>query len=700
MDRQPVGSRTSAMEGRGGREPREDREDRACKPSSALIKAIESDKKKIEQLLILVKNADPERREALLEEIAINQGSVQIPNDQLLFLKYSDISYRGSNNEDRNATSSTSQLSKVSNNIRKDEAEEFDQDLSADMLDTSPFVSVDEQGHIGIFGPSSGFHNNTNTSQKLGSSPQGVRSELIANAVIQRQKEYELMRHGDFDGVPAELAIHLLDIHWNRQHHSFLLTYRPAFTKDLMNGGPYYSRFLLNAIFAAAAKYSDRVELRDDPADPRTAGDSYLRRCKQLLTEDLIFEQSTIPTIVGLLLLGSACVSRGEISKGWIYTGLATRMAYDLGLHLDVQKPSLRPEDMEIRRRVFWGTFISDKLQSLYMGRPVSIQLRDSQVSIELLDTMEELELWSPYVDTKLPTATQGSFEPIPIYSISTFQQLCLLSKLMTRIINRFYFIGAQASDAQASLQVLDRALVSWYKNLPSSLTFQPWSSDWSIASKAVTPNIMILHNGHLRSKSPPADSWKTCSMAASNITSVISRWKEIYTLRRAPYLIGYTAYVACTIHVRNAALQAGEKSHIMLLTTLGMLKELTTTNPGLQGTEKLIRNLMRVNGVGEIPAPSPSRSVDTLFTLDVGAIVRMFPDPLAQSQSQDQYIDPQLQSRHDAGGSSAHGYNANNPALFEQMANESGWNDFLTGFWTATTDADMHLQPYPEAVE
>ena len=591
-----------------------------------MIKAIESDKNRIEQLLILVKNADPEKRDALLKNITINEGSVHIQNDQLEFPEYSEVS-QGKRNEGTNVATRVSQPSKVSN-MHKDEAEEFDQDLTADVLDTSPFVSVDEQGHIGIFGPTSGFHNNTRTSPKLGSSSQEGHSELIANAVVQRQKEYELIRHTDFDGVPAELAIHLLDIHWNRQHHSFLLTYRPAFTKDLMNGGPYYSRFLLNAIFAAGAKYSDRIELRDDPADPQTAGDCYLRRCKQLLTEDSLLEQSTISTIVGLLLLGSACISRGEISKGWIHTGLATRMAYDLGLHLDVRKPGLKPEDVEIRRRVFWGAFISDKLQSLYMGRPVAIQLRDSQVSIELLDTMEELELWSPYVDPKIPTTS--SLAPIPIYSITTFQQLCLLSKLMTRIINRFYFVGAMASDAQASLQVLDRALVSWYAHLPPALTFQPWSADLAIGGKVVTPNIMILHStyhslvillhrpfisdGHLRSKSPPADSWKTCSTAASNITSVISRWKEVYTLRRAPYLIGYAAYVACTIHVRNAALQAGEKSHVMLLSTLGMLMEVAAINPGLLGTEKLIRNLMRVNGVGEIPGNSLSQYVCKIF--------------------------------------------------------------------------------------
>ena len=45
----------------------------------------------------------------------------------------------------------------------------------------------------------------------------------------------------DFDGVDPELAWHLLDLHWNRQHHAFMVTYRPAFMRDMASGGPYFS---------------------------------------------------------------------------------------------------------------------------------------------------------------------------------------------------------------------------------------------------------------------------------------------------------------------------------------------------------------------------------------------------------------------------------------------------------------------------
>ena len=99
-------------------------------------------------------------------------------------------------------------------------------------------------------------------------------------------------------------------------------------------------------------------------------------------------------------------------------------------------------------------------------------------------------------------------------------------------------------------------------------------------------------------------------------------------------------------------------------------------------------------NGYNDPVVQSPSGSVESFLTLDVDAIVRMFPNPLSPNQD----LNPQHQSRHDAVGSSAQSYNAS-PALFEQMASESRWNDFLTGFWSAT-DSDVHLQWYRDAME
>jgi len=164
----------------------------------------------------------------------------------------------------------------------------------------------------------------------------------------------------DFDGVDPELGMHLLSLHWNRQHHSFLITYRPALMRDMACGGPYFSKLLLNAIYFGVSKFSSRPEVRRDPADVRTAGWLFRQRFKKLLGEEL--DKSKITTIQALLVMTSSLFALGdERSAAWLYAGMAFRMIVDLGLHLDAPLlPNFRQpsdENLEIRRRVFWGAF-------------------------------------------------------------------------------------------------------------------------------------------------------------------------------------------------------------------------------------------------------------------------------------------------------------------------------------------------------
>lgn len=501
--------------------------------------------------------------------------------------------------------------------IQNKKSEEPSQDppgVSDEELDIANFVSVDDAGETCSFGPSSALHNSARNglgkiAYRSSTPVENVKNSLIANAALQRHLEHGLFKCPAIAEVPTELAMHLLNLHWDRQHHTFLLTYRPAVMRDLQCSGPYCSVFMLNAIFACCSKFSPRIEVREDPSDPSSAGLSFFKRCDELLANDSLLMRPHITTIVGLLLLGSTYNARGETSKGWLYTGYALRMVYDLGLHLDPKQTTDDPEEIEIKRRVFWGAFVCDKLQSLYMGRPVAINLTDSQVLHEFLDLYEETE---PF---QLPNLTTDPIsglpknigEAIPRYSVSAFLQLCLLSKVMTTIINRFYVAGATFSNAQSSLLKIEQALQKWRKELAPELDFQPWVSG---SIQVQTPNIMVLHNlyysliilvhrpfisdGHLRSSGTPSRSWEQCTSAAKCITNIASVYKLTYGLSGAPYVLAYTIYVACTIHVRNAASQNHKDEHLDLLKKgMECLDRLCTANPGVAKPVSSIKRLI-----------------------------------------------------------------------------------------------------------
>ncbi|KAG4443230.1 hypothetical protein IFR05_001273 [Cadophora sp. M221] len=611
---------------------------RACRtPSTTMINALSEEKLTLERCLIQLKLAAPKEREQMLGAIVVVNGKIDLSS--------CDAAKASSSRIDADLPDSTKPRD------GEERRESTGSDCDSDSFQPANYLSVDERGQVEVYGPTSALHGlspDSSAHEKSSRTNEPLRHQLIANALLQRQNEHNLLRLTTIGGEPAELALHLLDLHWNRQHHTFLLTYRPAIMRDLVTDGPYCSAFLLNAIFACVSKFSDRLEVRDNPSEPETVGKRFFSRCEELLASESLLSTSSIPTIVGLLLLGSTFNARGIASKGWLYTGYAMRMVYDLGLHLDCKAVGGNAEDVEIRRRVFWGAFICDKLNSLYLGRPFTFRSCDAHVPRDFMDTMEENELWTPYVDPKLPAHNTSLLPivPTPIHSISTFQQLCLLSKIMAKIINKFYVVGTTVDNARTYLQVVDDSLAAWYAALPPHLIFEPWAKDSPsfsspCPSPCPAPNILILlttynslvillHRpfvfGHLRQSSIPATSWKRCTTAARNITTIASAYQARYTLRRASYLLSYAVYVACTIHTRNTVASEELRSEdylSALLASLRCLDELTVPNSGVLSPASNIRRLMAANGIANIL--DNTWDVQTPKTQELEALCQMF---------------------------------------------------------------------------
>jgi hypothetical protein len=383
-----------------------------------------------------------------------------------------------------------------------------------DLHETSPVeihTVVQNEGRISVYGPSSTFHvpnshapnhqslstpGGSNPSRPRGRSPfmedeqstEETRCRLFANSALQLQKEWTYMteRRFDLDGLDFDTAWHLLQLHWNHHHLSYLLTYRPAIIHSLATGGPYVNKLLLNSIYFSSALNSDRKDLYDDPSDRQSLGRRFFLRIQQLVLPDL--ESSSIPSAVALIVIGSSLVSNGRQTAGWFYSGLGYRMMIDLGLHVNAHKlrisdpdpsqPQIRftDVDLELQRRVYWGAYINDKFQSLYFGRPPALTAVGIEPSRTCLDSFEELELWSPYVDAKTNSIPMA-YVPQPAYTLSTFHSFIQLAEIMSDVIDRLYSPKVQfvskctvLGDAHGLQKKLDR----WSENLPRHLRCDP----------------------------------------------------------------------------------------------------------------------------------------------------------------------------------------------------------------------------------
>lgn len=317
-----------------------------------------------------------------------------------------------------------------------------------------------------------------------------ARDRLISLAALSRQREIILCSNPsmttniDFDGVPMNMAMHLLDLHWNRLHLIYLQTYRPAIMDSLINNGPYVSKLLLNAIYLQSSLYSNRKGLKMDAQDPQTTGMAFYKRFKTLVVECI--DQPSMPTVVALLICGACLVPYGKHNAGWVYSGMAYRMMVDLGYHLNIPKTpeegakfGLSATDIEIRRRVYWGAYVSDKYQSLFLGRPPTVRESDSNTPQEYLDSIDEMAQWTPYIDPEAQPPTLGSpaYRPRPCYALSTFQSLLRLSMIAAQVIDNLYSVKSATTPQSILLQKkreLTAQLTHWNDNLPAHLRFDP----------------------------------------------------------------------------------------------------------------------------------------------------------------------------------------------------------------------------------
>jgi hypothetical protein len=651
------------------------------RPSAALIDSLKGEKAALEDALGRLKSADDAQRHVLLQSVTVQDGRVSLSDPGTISTTSSSQGrYPASVNQRRqqmqNQLLSDPGCAQPAPRTREAIAEDTNGEIndnnhdndSQDMEHANDVAmsSSEEEGAgamgepkltnrshpardsifsstsvIRLSSPIRVIGLDTPSHEQPAASSELLRYQLIANAATERQREHRLRCLTSIRGIPAELAFHLLDLHWSRQHHTFLLTYRPAFMRELVNGGSYCSDLLLYAVFACSSKFSERLEVRDDPTDPETAGQRFFTRCDELLLREGLLIQSQIPTVIALIMLGSTFIARGMTSKGWLYTGYALRMVYDLGLHVDLQQVNNHnAEEVEIRRRVFWGAFICEKLQSLYLGRPPTISLRDAHVSQDFMDTFEELEPWQPYDDPMTPAASRkvASSAAPSAYSVTVFQQLCLLSEIMSRIVNKIYFVGATARKTLNEIRPLDDLLTAWYRDLPAHLAYEPWTKDVMDPPVVVAPNriillttyhslVVLLHRPFIATPKSGASSgsgadntiktsafsWKRCTTAARHITSLALSYQSIYPLRKSSYLLSYAVYVACTIHVLNAAsLSTGSDSNayaeslLLLGASLRCLDELAVPNSGVADTARIIRKLMAAKGVQESPSEPP----------------------------------------------------------------------------------------------
>jgi len=222
-----------------------------------------------------------------------------------------------------------------------------------ELTDILGSFTLGDAGELRYFGAASNFSFNRNLSFKE------------TSAISARMLGIESARQLNGLEISDDLRDHLLGLYWRWQNSWQYLVPQESFLHDLHieKSGRFCTPLLLTAMLAYASRYSDRLELRTDPTDPNTAGMMLYTQAKTMLHCE--FEAPTTSTVqaAGLLSLYSAAMDRESL--GWLYVGIASRIAINLGLHSDcseyVRKGILSPEDADARNVAWWGIYVLDR---------------------------------------------------------------------------------------------------------------------------------------------------------------------------------------------------------------------------------------------------------------------------------------------------------------------------------------------------
>lgn len=449
------------------------------------------------------------------------------------------------------------------------------------------------------------------------------KARLISNAILQKQRENRLFRQPqrsvDLDGCEPDLARHLISLHFNRHHCSSLITYRPAILDSIANGGPWVNKLLLNAIYYNSSLYSDRASLRSLDGDPGSIGARFYDRFCTLLVEAIT--NPSLTSAVALLLTSVTLVAQGKVSAGWALSGTAYRMIIDLGCHmmLGPEYQELRSEssaqllqkdiEQEIRKRLYWGAYITDVIQSLYLGRQCSFATMEARVPLQLLDTFEELDDWEPYVDPNEPELRPPPYDPMPVYAVSSFVAYVKLMQIGA-LVSELYGISTVSYHTEVVIGkkvTIENQLESWIKTMPEHLVFDPEGPQIppphqiTLYTTFHTLRILLyrafLEEGHLRRHSNAQQKRhceEQCTSSALTIEKHVRAYRRTFTLRRAPFLLSYAVYSAVAIILPQERHDRGMFTDMIAFfwTCLGELQH--GCNFGLKKPLSVLRDMAR----------------------------------------------------------------------------------------------------------
>ncbi|CAG8475411.1 5165_t:CDS:10 [Paraglomus occultum] len=246
----------------------------------------------------------------------------------------------------------------------------------------------------------------------------------------------------------AEIVDLLIDLYYQKIYRHY-----PHMKKSVLDSLGDLSTpqhfLLLNSIMFAASPFHPSEEHQKN-------GIIYHQRAVALLQRHCMSTPHVL-TVISLFILG---LNTRKMGSAWIFLGMASKMAFELGLHRKIKSPQMTPEVKEMRDMAFWGCFVSEAWASACYGRPSAID--EAMCDVDLLPIPQTPE---PDLETRLHIAW-----------ILHIDLLRIFAQVRKYLYGRAKIAGTRREESQ--FKFLDAVLGKWSSTLPQWLRFEEMTKD------------------------------------------------------------------------------------------------------------------------------------------------------------------------------------------------------------------------------
>ncbi|KAE9979715.1 hypothetical protein BLS_009528 [Venturia inaequalis] len=110
---------------------------------------------------------------------------------------------------------------------------------------------------------------------------------------------------------------------------------------------------------------------------------------KTRLLYDFDYESDRVSLVQALLLLTYYYETPDDQKDTWHWMGVATSVAHTIGLHRNPERSNMSEKKTKLWKRIWWSTYMRDRLIALGMRRPTRIKAEDYDVPMLTIDDFD-----------------------------------------------------------------------------------------------------------------------------------------------------------------------------------------------------------------------------------------------------------------------------------------------------------------------